>query len=479
MPSTADGFLILKIQSHAHLGDATPTGGYLASPHDRRSRIVRVPPMLLPTILYSLLVGKVAGQLYQGQGWPQQFSVPFQPFQQPQQPQFFQPQRPVPQQQFFQPDARLQNAQFDQQQQQQQLLLQQQQFQQFQPPQQFVQPQPQRTLPTLQQPQQEVVYHHNVRSIDNFNGERMFFEQPQVFQQEKITLLAKPPPPPTPPPRHIYQQQNVNFRVPEPPPRFIPQVKDLFGAEGKHLVDKNAQYKPQEILVDGHHAAYFENTARTQPAESKTRIQSAEHGTQGGVTPDFKLRMRVPELPPPQPPKKIVIGPVLAPPATRNRVTTSQTSRPQRPVQKSRRPAPAAKKVPATSHLAAPVPAAAAGTPNEKFLSCCKKRSVDKSCERICSFDVLNKKTLTGMFLGTDPCPQSNGLDLLQCAADNDDHTQCCIERDVTRTSAGNKCLGFCNMKPGVTFQADVSMLPCWSVLNDIKQCFKENLERL
>ncbi|KAK6024623.1 DB module, partial [Ostertagia ostertagi] len=65
-----------------------------------------------------------------------------------------------------------------------------------------------------------------------------------------------------------------------------------------------------------------------------------------------------------------------------------------------------------------------------------------KSCERICNFDVLNKKTvsLTAMFLGTDPCPQSYGLDLMQCAAQSRDHTECCIERGVQTTSAGNKC---------------------------------------
>ncbi|VDM53036.1 unnamed protein product [Angiostrongylus costaricensis] len=114
------------------------------------------------------------------------------------------------------------------------------------------------------------------------------------------------------------------------------------------------------------------------------------------------------------------------------------------------------------------------GYPNKAFLSCCKSVKVAKSCERICNFDILNKKTLTGMFLGTDPCPQSYGLDLLQCAAQSQDHTTCCHSRGVQNTSAGDKCLGFCNMRPGVNFQADVSMLPCWAVLNDIKTCFED-----
>ncbi|EYC44358.1 hypothetical protein Y032_0464g1939 [Ancylostoma ceylanicum] len=91
---------------------------------------------------------------------------------------------------------------------------------------------------------------------------------------------------------------------------------------------------------------------------------------------------------------------------------------------------------------------------NAVFLGCCKTAKVAKSCERICNFDILNKKVLTGMFLGTDPCPQSYGLELLQCAAQSDDHTACCRSKGVHTTSAGDKCLGFCNMRPGVTFQA-------------------------
>ncbi|CAJ0955970.1 unnamed protein product, partial [Mesorhabditis belari] len=106
---------------------------------------------------------------------------------------------------------------------------------------------------------------------------------------------------------------------------------------------------------------------------------------------------------------------------------------------------------------------------NGHFLQCCQKRKVDKKCESRCNFDTMNKKMLMAMFLGTDPCPQSYGRDLLSCAAQDLDHTQCCIERGVHETSAGKKCLGFCNMSPDNTFQADASMIPCWAVLNDIK----------
>jgi hypothetical protein len=90
------------------------------------------------------------------------------------------------------------------------------------------------------------------------------------------------------------------------------------------------------------------------------------------------------------------------------------------------------------------------------------------------------------MFIGTDPCPQVEfnnnlvinlqryGLDLFGCAAQENDHRTCCRSKNVQRTSAGEKCLSFCNLRPETHFQADASYLPCWSVLNDVKNCFKE-----
>ncbi|VDD92739.1 unnamed protein product [Enterobius vermicularis] len=81
------------------------------------------------------------------------------------------------------------------------------------------------------------------------------------------------------------------------------------------------------------------------------------------------------------------------------------------------------------------------------------------------------------MFLGSDPCPQSYGRDLMSCAAQDKDHSQCCQAKGVERTTAGAKCLKFCQMLPGTTFQPDVSYLPCWGVLKEIKQCFKEALQ--
>jgi hypothetical protein len=112
--------------------------------------------------------------------------------------------------------------------------------------------------------------------------------------------------------------------------------------------------------------------------------------------------------------------------------------------------------------------------PNTFFISCCKSKKVDKRCESRCNFDYLNKKILTQMFLGLDPCPPAYGLDLFTCAAQDSDHTPCCRGKNVQRTSAGDKCLQFCDMSPGNRFQADGSHLPCWAVLNEIKTCFKD-----
>ncbi|KAK6736959.1 hypothetical protein RB195_019572 [Necator americanus] len=202
-------------------------------------------------------------------------------------------------------------------------------------------------------------------------------------------------------------------------------------------------YGAEEKLIDGQHPSYIEDTARTTPFRTNIQPQM--------VVP--KPAPRRPVTPRPQPPPRIAPA-TQAPPPTMVKAKLSAI------VPKSIAPSNGGGK-----------------NPNAAFLGCCKAVKVAKSCERICNFDILNKKTLTGMFLGTDPCPQSYGLELLQCAAQSDDHTECCRSKGVHTTTAGDKCLGFCNMKPGVTFQADVSMLPCWGVLNDIKTCFKDSIQ--
>ncbi|CCD66057.1 uncharacterized protein CELE_F13H8.5 [Caenorhabditis elegans] len=439
----------------------------------------------------------------------QQYQPQFQAQQQPQQPQYFQPQQ------------QQQPVQYQQQQPQQPLQYQQQpqpapppiysqtvvipqapppppeayQQQQYGPSQQnpvMVQPADipryhQKPQPVPQVPDVAFQHVNTARSVQQVDFDnKLFREQPNSFtqNQEKITLLAQPPPPPAPP----AQTQAPLIRVPPPPARFIPTLKSLYSIDPPR--PKNPSYKPDEIIVDGHRS-YFEDTQRTRPQSTKTRVQSVGGSVHSSSANIPRTSQPAAVVSPPQQrtfvrPNEQFQQPRVVRPQPQQQLTRPAPARPQtrRPVpqpQQATRPAP--RPVAPKSHLAqqpAPVtaPVAKPRTASAKFLQCCKGRKVHNSCERICSFDVLSKKVLTGMFLGTDACPQHHGLDLMQCAADNDDHTACCIDREVDKTSAGKKCLGFCNMKPGITFQADVSMLPCWSVLNDIKQCFKENLER-
>uniref|UniRef100_A0A1I7XC47 DB domain-containing protein n=1 Tax=Heterorhabditis bacteriophora TaxID=37862 RepID=A0A1I7XC47_HETBA len=271
-------------------------------------------------------------------------------------------------------------------------------------------------------------------------------EQPQVYQQEIKQQLP-------------HEQTSI--------------TKPLVQTEG----NTEGIYTAEEIIVEGHNPSYIENIEKIIPTvgqKNKSKVTS-----QQSIVPDINTQFRapVPEIAPaitrrpPPVPKQPIIGVTqipFIPPFQRQ-------SKPPLPITTSSLP-PSPPPPLQHSVLSAMISSEGKKNPNEVFLGCCKNKQVAKSCERICNFDILNKKTLTGMFLGTDPCPQSYGVDLLTCAAQADDHTSCCRSRGVHMTTAGDKCLGFCNMKPGVTFQADVSMLPCWAVLNDIKFCFKEHI---
>ncbi|KAL6734699.1 hypothetical protein Aduo_005211 [Ancylostoma duodenale] len=354
--------------------------------------------------------------------------------------------------------------------------------------QQQVPPPPQQFIPTVQQFQQQV---------PQFAQQQY---QPRPPPPPSVVFNQPPPPPPPQPvqqavfkPRpayregpRIYEQQfKINkpmpaegfmpqvvepqlpiqqrIRVPPPPERFHPHLADIYGQPS--LPDRPSSstrptiiligeslpegaYGAEERLIDGNHPSYIEDTAKTTPVEQFRKF----------VQPQV----------------------VVPKPAPRRPVVRPQPAVSPRVVAPTRAPSPSP--VIIKTHPAAVVPKSIATSiggkkdANAVFLGCCKTAKVAKSCERICNFDILNKKVLTGMFLGTDPCPQSYGLELLQCAAQSDDHTTCCRSKGVHTTSAGDKCLGFCNMRPGVSFQADVSMLPCWGVLNDIKSCFKESI---
>ncbi|CAJ0586691.1 unnamed protein product, partial [Mesorhabditis spiculigera] len=324
---------------------------------------------------------------------------------------------------------------------------------------------------------QQTVYYERNDPVPNFQARPQFPQQfqqaPEPAQTPRLPFLSQQPPPqrildprlgqapPPPPPQAFQPQQPATHtqafreqqapaaprrtilgqgtpRAPPPPGKFSPYPQDLFNP----LDAKVARPTPPEILVVG-------------------GSQKVEHSLIEEVPAQTLNNQRKPQPPTHfEQPKPIRPETPVRAPAPKNR----------RPVQQ-----------PARSHLV-PAPRVELSEEigedaNAIFLTCCKKRNVAKKCESRCDFDVMNKKMLTAMFLGTDPCPQAYGRDLLTCAAQDLDHSQCCIEKGVHETSAGNKCLGFCNMTPGTTFQADVSMLPCWAVLNDIKSCFRSHIE--
>ncbi|EPB73958.1 DB module [Ancylostoma ceylanicum] len=246
----------------------------------------------------------------------------------------------------------------------------------------------------------------------------------QQFQQQQAVFKPRPVYREGP---KIYEQQfKINKAVPVE--GFMPQlVEPQLPIQQRSLPE--GAYGAEERLIDGNHPSYIEDTAKTTPVDQFRKFVQPQV-----VIP--KPAPRRPSVPRPQPPVRVVA-----------------TTRPT-PVIVKTQPAAIVPKSIATSN-------GGKKDANAVFLGCCKTAKVAKSCERICNFDILNKKVLTGMFLGTDPCPQSYGLELLQCAAQSDDHTACCRSKGVHTTSAGDKCLGFCNMRPGVTFQLYLALLCC------------------
>ncbi|KAI1727270.1 DB module domain-containing protein [Ditylenchus destructor] len=261
-------------------------------------------------------------------------------------------------------------------------------------------------------------------------------EIPSQQQPQTVIFNQQPPPPPPaineernqevlpqmtttilPPKRVPAVDTRLEFDLPPPPPsRFLPEDEEQ-KIKIAQLIAQQKQHRP-----------------RGRPATAKP-------------------------LPPPKPerrrPSEITLATTTLQPSTEQiRQQPELISESQTPV---------------VSHLSPK-----RNNPNSVFLACCLNKNVDKKCESRCNFDVLSKKVLTQMFLGTDPCPQNHGLDLFSCAAQDGDHTECCLSKKVEKTAAGNKCLAFCKMTPGSNFQADASYLPCWAVLNHVKTCFKQ-----
>ncbi|CAD5220759.1 unnamed protein product [Bursaphelenchus xylophilus] len=111
-------------------------------------------------------------------------------------------------------------------------------------------------------------------------------------------------------------------------------------------------------------------------------------------------------------------------------------------------------------------------TPDEKFMACCLSRRLPDQCLNKCSFSSYNRNALQNMYFRADSCPMQAAADLQFCAAQGRDHRECCARNGVGATVAGQKCLLFCDQRPGNTTQLDLSYMSCFDKFENMKGCF-------
>ncbi|CAD5215200.1 unnamed protein product [Bursaphelenchus okinawaensis] len=111
-------------------------------------------------------------------------------------------------------------------------------------------------------------------------------------------------------------------------------------------------------------------------------------------------------------------------------------------------------------------------TPDEKFMACCVSRRLPDQCLSKCSFSSYNRNALQNMYFRADSCPMQAASDLQFCAAQGRDHRECCMRNGVGTTIAGEKCLLFCDQRPGNTTQLDMSYMSCFDKFENMKGCF-------
>uniref|UniRef100_A0A1I7XC05 DB domain-containing protein n=1 Tax=Heterorhabditis bacteriophora TaxID=37862 RepID=A0A1I7XC05_HETBA len=113
-----------------------------------------------------------------------------------------------------------------------------------------------------------------------------------------------------------------------------------------------------------------------------------------------------------------------------------------------------------------------ATTPDEKFMECCIDRKLPDSCLNKCSFRTYSKAALQAMYFKQDSCPMQAAADIHFCAAQGKDHRDCCSRNGVTTTLAGQKCITFCDQRPGNVTQLDFTYLACYDRFENMKACF-------
>lgn len=98
-------------------------------------------------------------------------------------------------------------------------------------------------------------------------------------------------------------------------------------------------------------------------------------------------------------------------------------------------------------------------------------------------YSFLNKVNLffqlQEMFFKNDPCPIQAAADIQYCAAQGRDYRQCCAKNGVHTTLAGDKCMVFCDQRPGKITQLSWDYIPCYDRFESMKRCFYDKIKEL
>uniref|UniRef100_A0A914VTM6 Domain of unknown function DB domain-containing protein n=1 Tax=Plectus sambesii TaxID=2011161 RepID=A0A914VTM6_9BILA len=116
-------------------------------------------------------------------------------------------------------------------------------------------------------------------------------------------------------------------------------------------------------------------------------------------------------------------------------------------------------------------------SPDARFMQCCEERNLPDVCMDKCTFKTYTKDALMRMYFKQDPCPIEATAEMQFCAAQGQDHRECCVRNGVGSTTAGAKCLVFCNQTPGFIQQLDMSYLACYDRFENMKGCFFHEMQ--
>jgi hypothetical protein len=116
--------------------------------------------------------------------------------------------------------------------------------------------------------------------------------------------------------------------------------------------------------------------------------------------------------------------------------------------------------------------------PNKAFFECCMDRQLPDACLQKCNYGTYSRDALSKMYFKQDECPMAAMAEIQFCAAQGGDHRECCMRNGITTTLAGQKCLTFCDQRPGRVTPLDMSYIPCFDRFESMKSCFYHDLTR-